>query len=139
MEAAADAKRAPLMGFGDPHKMWPWLNFRDSLVPPLWPQPQDAWAFFSGWEHCDEGPSLVLDIPEGPRRPDSFYVDVANLYRRVAVRARRPAEELATANGVPVTTVHRWVKEARRRGLLLSSQREALEFYERSADERSSS
>ncbi len=30
----------------------------------------------------------------------------------------RPAVELAEVNGVPVTTAHRWVKEARRRGFL---------------------
>jgi len=31
---------------------------------------------------------------------------------------RRYDANLAEANGVPVSTVHRWVKEARRRGFL---------------------
>jgi transposase len=29
-----------------------------------------------------------------------------------------PAQTIAEANGVPVTTVHRWIREARRRGSL---------------------
>jgi hypothetical protein len=50
--------------------------------------------------------------------PDAFYDAVASAYRALATSSPRPVAELAAANGVPVTTAQRWVKEARRRGLL---------------------
>jgi hypothetical protein len=62
--------------------------------------------------------STRLMVPEGPRKPDSFYRRVAVTYSALADHSTRPAAELAEANGVPTTTVHRWVKEARKRGFL---------------------
>lgn len=59
----------------------------------------------------------VSDTRTG-KRPDEFYRAVAEAYSWLAGRGRRPAPELAAINGVPPTTIHRWVKEARRRGLL---------------------
>jgi hypothetical protein len=50
--------------------------------------------------------------------PDAFYAAVASAYRALATSSPRPVADLADANGVPVTTAQRWVKEARRRGLL---------------------
>jgi hypothetical protein len=50
--------------------------------------------------------------------PDAFYGAVAAAYRQLAATSPRPVAALAAANGVPVTTAQRWVKEARRRGLL---------------------
>jgi hypothetical protein len=50
--------------------------------------------------------------------PDAFYDAVASTYRHLAMSTPRPVAELAAANDVPVTTAQRWVKEARRRGLL---------------------
>jgi DNA-directed RNA polymerase specialized sigma24 family protein len=61
---------------------------------------------------------LKLRIPTDRRKPDAFYARVARGYSALAAEHRRPAAELAEINGVPVTTVHRWVKEARARGLL---------------------
>ena len=58
-----------------------------------------------------------LKIPDGAK-PDSFYQQVAKTYSHLARGSNRPAAELAEANEVPVTTAHRWVKEARRRGFL---------------------
>jgi hypothetical protein len=58
-----------------------------------------------------------LKIPVGAK-PDSFYQQVAKTYSRLARGSNRPAAELAEVNDVPVTTAHRWVKEARRRGFL---------------------
>ncbi|MGE4164029.1 MAG: hypothetical protein AB7G23_20065 [Vicinamibacterales bacterium] len=65
-----------------------------------------------------DGEDLLLEIPE--RRPfgDAFYRSVAEVYRRAAALHRGPAAVLAEANGVPVSSVHSWVKEARRRGFL---------------------
>lgn len=56
------------------------------------------------------------------RKGDDFYRKVATAYSRAAVHGR-PAVQLAEANDVPVTTVHRWVKEARRRSLLAPGER----------------
>jgi hypothetical protein len=58
-----------------------------------------------------------LKIPDGAK-PDSFYRQVAKTYSHLARGSNRPAADLAEANDVPVTTTHRWVKEARRRGFL---------------------
>jgi hypothetical protein len=58
-----------------------------------------------------------LKIPDGAK-PDSFYRQVAKTYSHLARGSNRPAAELAEVNDVPVTTAHRWVKEARRRGFL---------------------
>jgi len=68
----------------------------------------------------NRAPRLKLHVPgEGvARKPDDFYRRVAQSYSWLAARTPRPAAELAERNDVPVTTVHRWVKEARRRGLL---------------------
>jgi len=65
-------------------------------------------------------PQLDLGASSGGRgkRPDEFYRSVAEAYSWLAGRVRRPAVELAAVNGVPSTTIHRWVKEARRRGVL---------------------
>jgi len=66
-----------------------------------------------------ENPELVLGLSAGPqRKPDDFYARVADAYAWLASRGASPARDLAEKNGVPVTTVHRWVKEARARGLL---------------------
>lgn len=51
-------------------------------------------------------------------RPDEFYATVASTYRHLVTSTARPVAELADANEVPRTTAHRWVKEARRRGML---------------------
>lgn len=65
-------------------------------------------------------PTLVLPVNEGGRRrPDTFYRRVVELHSYLAAEGSgRPAAEIAEANDVPVTTVHRWMKEARQRGLV---------------------
>lgn len=60
---------------------------------------------------------LQLARPDGSD-PDAFYRDVARAYSSAAQESRRPAAVLAEEAGVPVTTVHRWIREARRRGFL---------------------
>ena len=60
-----------------------------------------------------------IDDPGGYRKPDAFYRDVADRYLYQAAISSRPAHALAEANTIPVATVHRWIREAKARGILL--------------------
>ena len=62
-----------------------------------------------------------IKIPVTRPYPDEFYAKVADLY--LSTEANRPAVEIAEANDVPLTTAHRWIREARKRGLLHSRKR----------------
>jgi hypothetical protein len=69
-------------------------------------------------------PELRLRIPDGPRRPDSFYRKVGEAYMKaVEDHSHRPAQEIADENGVPVSTVRRWIREARSRNVLAPAER----------------
>jgi hypothetical protein len=64
-------------------------------------------------------PDPKLDeVPTTWDKGDDFYRAVAERYAALAQIDRGPAARIAEANGVPATTVRRWVKEARRRGFL---------------------
>lgn len=64
-------------------------------------------------------PGTLPNVEAKGRRPDEFYLALAAEIASLASGgSRRPAADIAEANGVPITTVHRWMKEARRRGLL---------------------
>ncbi|HKE74552.1 MAG TPA: hypothetical protein VKB57_13105 [Acidimicrobiales bacterium] len=78
----------------------------DWLSGEAWPAPDPAVLPDALWRDAGGG------------YPDEFYDAVAVVYRRLAAASHRPVAELAGANDVPVTTAQRWVKEARRRGLL---------------------
>lgn len=99
--------------------------WREQLASRLHERPPDP-----GWRPASL-PMGKLWQPEGrtklkPRpgpKPDWFYKRVAVAYSSRAARSNRPAKEMAEANNVPVTTVHRWVKEARRRGFLPPGQK----------------
>lgn len=58
-----------------------------------------------------------LTRPDG-RDPDAFYAAVAAAYREYAPETKAPGAAIAKEAGVPATTAHRWVREARRRGFL---------------------
>jgi hypothetical protein len=58
-----------------------------------------------------------LRRPDG-EDPEEFYRLVSRAYAEYAAETKAPAREMAEEAGVPVTTVHRWVREARRRGFL---------------------
>ena len=82
----------------------------------------DAAAYAS--EDAPKGRGLRITVPKGRRRPDEFYEKVARLYGQLsATGSRRPASDIAEANDLPVSTVHRWIKEARSWGLLPGGQR----------------
>ena len=58
------------------------------------------------------------DEPSGRGLGDAFYQDIAALYQSLASETHKPAAALSEMRNVPVTTAHRWVREARRRGYL---------------------
>jgi hypothetical protein len=96
IEAAANAQLHP--SAASPFGGDPW--------PEPWPAPDAAALPADLWRDAGGG------------YPDAFYDAVAVVYRQLAAASPRPVAELAGANEVPVTTAQRWVKEARRRGLL---------------------
>jgi hypothetical protein len=70
-----------------------------------------------GWRDVARLPDDLL-LADARSRPDEFYATVASTYRHLVTASARPVAELADANDVPRSTAHRWVKEARRRGML---------------------
>lgn len=59
-----------------------------------------------------------LSKPPDGRLTDDFLSDVARMYLAMISEKRSPGPAIAEAAGVPVRTVHRWVAEARSRGIL---------------------
>ncbi len=69
-------------------------------------------------DHTDRVNAIRKELAIGAvRKSDEFYRLVASEL------ARSTAPDLASSTSVPVTTVHRWTKEARRRGLLPPTRR----------------
>lgn len=62
-------------------------------------------------------PRQPLTRPDGTD-PEGFSRRVAEAYTEALLTTKTPAKVLAAEAGVPVTTVHRWVRDARRLGLL---------------------
>lgn len=112
IEASANAQLAVV---AEPIGTPPVVNTRRRPVAP--PVAADV-----GWETVE--PALAVarsaSAPEVRLRgrPDLFYRQVADVYLDFAQASARPACDLADKHGVPVSTAHRWVKEARRRGFL---------------------
>lgn len=82
------------------------------------PHPASGWAARPEQVRRPRRPSLRIEVPSDRKKPDRFYQRVADLYLWLSSQSSRPAEDLAEANGVPASTVHRWIKEARRRDIL---------------------
>jgi hypothetical protein len=59
----------------------------------------------------------TLSRPDGTD-PEGFSRRVAEAYNDLVLWSSAPAKALAIEAGVPVTTVHRWIRDARRLGLL---------------------
>jgi hypothetical protein len=63
-------------------------------------------------------------VPKPPSAPaegakgDEFYQRIGEIYAKAALVSPRPAADLAEAWDVPLSSVHRWVRVARRRGHL---------------------
>ena len=100
-----------------------WLPGVDSARPFPIALHDDNAMFWWVASPAPRAPRLKITVPPDRRKPDSFYEQVAERFTYLASRSERPAQELAEANEVPVTTIHGWVKEARRRGLLAAGER----------------
>ncbi len=86
----------------------------------------DRWGAYD--LHAAPPPALnyALRGIEANPKPIEFYIDVASAWSAALANENRdPAGTLAEANGVPVSTVHRWVREARRRHVMAPSSRKA--------------
>jgi hypothetical protein len=86
----------------------------------------------------EASPPLALEhaLAKGKhRRDDTFYVWVELTYFLASRTSKHPAVDIANANDVPVSTVHRWMKEARRRRKLgdEAQHRRSVEADERDA------
>jgi hypothetical protein len=69
-------------------------------------------------EPAGRPPDANLDVPLARPYGDEFYRQVTAVYERLAKTERNPSTLIAADNNVPVTTAHRWIREARRRGFL---------------------
>ena len=73
-------------------------------------------------------PTAKIRLPSESqsRHSDSFYERFAAVYATLMDSGTAaPAKTIAKANSVPVTTVHGWAREARRRGYLAPGRRTA--------------
>lgn len=71
----------------------------------------------------DDQPYLLHGVEDVPR-PDDFYADLADKWSTaVSDGHKNPAAVIAGANGVSSSAVHRWAREARRRGVMAPSAR----------------
>ncbi|TXJ80673.1 hypothetical protein E2C11_11025 [Streptomyces lavendulae] len=70
-----------------------------------------------GSEGLPAGKVPQITPPEG-RITDTFLGDVAEAYRWFTEAKRPPAPAISEMSGAPVRTVHRWIYEARKRGIL---------------------
>jgi len=97
-----------------------WVS--DSFVAQLGERPNPPVK--AAKEESPRGGTGKVRVPAGRgKKPDGFYRNVAAAYAALGSRSRRPAAGLAEANRVPMSTVHRWLKEARRRGFLAPGHR----------------
>jgi len=60
-----------------------------------------------------------VEVPKGRNHGDEFYCQVASIYSELLrFGSANPVATLAQRNNAPLSTVQRWVREARRRGFL---------------------
>lgn len=73
----------------------------------------------------DKVPRMRLKRPSGRKLEDEFFGEVAFAYRDAVRRGRDPAKTIAADAKTPISTVNRWISEARKpeRGFLPPTQR----------------
>ena len=64
------------------------------------------------------GSDLTIEGAKSRAKPDGFYEQVARSYAAGRRLSRNPVTLIAEANKVPETTVRRWIREARSRGVM---------------------
>lgn len=101
------------------HKVELWINqlVQQGAVDVLNAKLSDNVAFAITEGTATWAPKLPPAPAKGPKG-DDFYRFIGEVYGKAATVSTRPAAELAKLWEVPVTTVHRWIREARRRGYL---------------------
>jgi len=81
------------------------------------------WSLFAHTPLTIERAYRIEGVDQSPR-PDAFYEAVAAAWATaVLYNEQSPAEALASANDVALSAVHRWVREARKRGVMAPSGR----------------
>lgn len=87
-------------------------------IPPLdsaeWPD--DGWV-----ETVSESPQIDATLPLEKKGTREFFEAVAELYRALVAVTKAPAQPIADANRVPITTVYYWIRQAREIGVLASA------------------
>lgn len=115
-----------------------WRSFPISRIESEVNLPHNARLIDEHWHSTDPGDDETLSAeerqaarskplkvgryvppPPGVRRyPDAHYQRVADVYTFFVEHGIPPAKRMAEDWGVPISSINRWTKEARRRGLL---------------------
>ncbi len=101
-----------------PHIFWPLYH---RYFEPETPRVDELLERLALGEGETVGKAVAVRLPRvraGQPYPDSFYERVVVAYQAYLSAGASPAQAIAKDSGAPVTTVHRWIREARRRGLL---------------------
>jgi hypothetical protein len=97
----------------------PVIDWETADSPLQSPAFRDPWRVAQRQSRRFRRDTTRIKVPKTKRKPDRFYETVAIAFTaKVRQGSRTPAGDLAKQVRVPRTTIHRWVKEARRRGLM---------------------
>ncbi len=79
-----------------------------------------ATAACTAWRGLNSKSERIFRIFDltGRGRSDEFYAEVAAVYASLVSQTHQPVAVMAEKNTVARVTAHRWVKQARDRGLL---------------------
>ena len=99
-----------------PEPWWPWFH---QAQPPGPDELRVAWAKATGRLKVQTTVSVHAKFQREPGEdPQQFYGRVADTYREFDATTGKPAKWLAFAADIPLSTANRWIREARKRGLL---------------------
>jgi hypothetical protein len=107
----------------------------DERPPGLAPQPRPAGPVIGvarppvveppSWRRASGHRARAIEVPTSRRYPNDFYEHIAESYHHAVADGIAPAPHIASLARPtpPITTVHRWIREARKRGLLAPTRR----------------